>query len=54
MPEPVIKIKRKVWHPTTSSPSLVITLPVVEFLKEGDEVEVTVMSDRSIIIKKSK
>lgn len=52
--EPLIVVKRKVWKPTTSSSSLVITLPQVEFLKENDNVEVIVTADKKIIIQKLK
>jgi len=52
--EPLLKVKRKVWKPTTSSTSLVVTLPPVEFLKENDKVNLTVMSDKKIIIEKEK
>jgi len=52
--EPLIVVKRKVWKPTTSSTSLVVTLPQVEFLRENDEVDVKVMADKKIIIEKMK
>jgi len=48
----ILKTKRKVWKPTTSTSSLVVTLPQVDFLKEGDEVEIEVTSKRRIIVKK--
>jgi len=47
-------VKRKVWKPTTSSTSLVVTLPQVEFLRVNDEVDVKVMADKKIIIEKLK
>jgi hypothetical protein len=52
--EALLKLRRKVWKPTTSSTSLVVTLPQIEFLKENDEVEVVVTSDKKIIIEKVK
>lgn len=50
--EIIIKTKRKVWKPTTSSSSLVVTLPKIEFLKEGDKVTLKITSDKKIIIEK--
>jgi len=50
----ILKAKRKVWKPTTSTTSLVVTLPQVDFLKEGDEVEIKVISDKKLIIEKVK
>jgi hypothetical protein len=52
--EPLIVVKRKVWKPTTSTTSLVVTLPHIEFLKENDEVNIKVMPDKKIIIEKIK
>lgn len=52
--EPLIVVKRKVWKPSTATTSLVVTLPQVEFLKENDEVDVKVMTDKKIIIEKVK
>ena len=49
----ILKIKRKLWKPSSSTTSLVVTLPKVDFLKEGDEVEINVTSDKKIIIEKS-
>ena len=48
----ILKTKRKVWRPTTSTSSLVVTLPQVDFLREGDEVEIKVTSKGKIIIEK--
>jgi hypothetical protein len=50
--EPLMKVKRKVWKPSTASPSLVITLPRVEFLKENDKVELIITTNKKIIIEK--
>ena len=50
----ILKVNRKVWKPTTSTSSLVITLPQVDFLKEKDKVEIKVTSDRKITIEKVK
>jgi hypothetical protein len=52
--QPLLVVKRKIWKPTTSSTSLVVTLPQVEFLKENDEVNLLVMPNRKIIIEKVK
>ena len=52
--EPLIRVKRKIWKPSTASTSLVVTLPRVEFLKENDEVEVIITTDKRIIIEKIK
>jgi hypothetical protein len=52
--EPLLRVKRKVWKPTTSSNSLVVTLPQVEFLKEHDEVNLSVMPNKKILIEKLK
>lgn len=52
--ETLLKLKRKIWKPTTSSTSLVVTLPQVEFLKENDDIELTVTTDKKIIIEKVK
>ena len=48
----ILKTKRKIWKPTTSTSSLVVTLPQVDFLKEKDEVEIKVTSKGRIIIEK--
>lgn len=53
MSEIIFSQEKKVWTPSTSSSSLVITLPKVDFLKEGDKVTVKVDSDKKIIIEKS-
>jgi len=47
-------VKRKIWKPTTSSTSLVVTLPQVEFLKESDEVKLSITMDKKIILEKIK
>jgi len=52
--EPLLKVKRKVWKPTTSSTSLVVTLPQVEFLKENDKVTLIVTSNKKVILEKEK
>ena len=54
MEPPLVVVKRKIWKPSTSSTSLVITLPPVEFLKENDEVKVSITADRKIVIEKPK
>jgi len=51
--EIIIRTERKVWKPTTSSTSLVVTLPKVEFLKEGDNVILKITGDKKIIIEKA-
>ncbi|MGC8812621.1 MAG: hypothetical protein ACP5O8_03510 [Candidatus Aenigmatarchaeota archaeon] len=51
--EPLLVVKRKVWRPTTSSKSLVVTLPQVEFLRENDKVRLLVMPNQKIIIEKA-
>lgn len=52
--QPLVVVKRKVWKPSTSSTSLVVTLPSVEFLKENDEIKISITSDRKLIIEKVK
>lgn len=52
MQEIILSEKKKVWKPSTSSSSLVVTLPKVNFIKEGDEITAKVTSDRKIIIEK--
>lgn len=47
-----LKIERKIWSPTPATTSLVITLPRVAFLKEGDILEVTVDTDERITLVK--
>lgn len=48
----VLKVKRKVWRPSRTSKTLVISLPSVDFLQEGDKVDVLVTSQKRIIIRK--
>ena len=50
--EIIVKLDRKVWKPTSSTSSLVITLPKLEFIKEGDTVTLKVTSNKKIIIEK--
>ncbi len=49
----IIKTKRVVWKPTTSSSSLVVTIPKSELFKEGDIVTLSITSKGKIIIEKS-
>lgn len=54
MGPPIVVVRRKVWKPSTSSTSLVVTLPIIEFLKENDTVKVSVTSDKKLIIEKQR
>ena len=50
--EVILELDRKVWRPSKTSKSLVITLPNVTFLKEGDVLKLKITTDRKIIIEK--
>ena len=47
----IIAVHRKVWRPSRSK-TLVVSIPEVPFLKEGDRVKVMVTSKQRIIIEK--
>jgi len=50
--EILLELKRKVWRPSKTSKSLVVTLPDVAFLKVGDVLKLKITTDRKIIIEK--
>jgi len=49
--ETILTIERKVWKPSRTK-TLVVSIPDVDFLKEGDEVLISVTADRRLIIRK--
>jgi hypothetical protein len=49
----VFEKRRKVWRPTRTSSTLVISVPDTSFLEEGDYVTVKVTSRLRLIVEKA-
>ena len=50
--EIIMEVKRKLWRPSKTSNSIVITIPNVAFFNEGETVKLKVTLDKKIIIEK--
>jgi len=47
-----LTVKRKIWRPRGSK-DLAISIPAVDFLKEGDDISVSITTLERLVIQKS-
>jgi len=47
-----LTVKRKIWRPRGSK-DLAISIPAVDFLKEGDDVDVSITTLERLVVQKS-
>jgi hypothetical protein len=48
--EEIMRVKRKIWCPSTNADTRVVSLPKLSFFEPGDEVEVIAYTDKTIKI----
>jgi len=52
--EILIEVRRKLWRPSKTSNSIVITIPNVKFFNEGEIVNLKVTLNKKVVIEKLK